>query len=169
MKHFGTRLPFWLRVHAYVFFLDIKIIQMLSLQIAQSTGTTRLQTDRMGFAVLVQSIDLSPAESWTPLWEPLRGAGAALLESETVQREITPGSFIVNIDKHKLKFLILKERRNIDNRNIPMKSCGAVRKTNCKVSCPKKFIRRSNQCAPCHFRGCFRIKNIVLVFFPVLS
>lgn len=80
MKHFGTQFPFWLRVHAYAlwFFLDIKIIQMLFLHTAQTTGTTRLQTDRVSLAVLVQNIDLSPAVSWAPLWEPLRGAGKAL-------------------------------------------------------------------------------------------
>lgn len=74
MKHFGTLFPFWLTVQAYAlwFFLDIKIMQMLFLGIAEPTGTTRLQTDRVGLAALGQSIDLSPAVSWIPcgnLWE----------------------------------------------------------------------------------------------------
>lgn len=74
MKHFGTLFPFWLTVQAYAlwFFLDVKIMQMLFLGIAEPTGTTRLQTDRVGLAALGQSIDLSPAVSWIPcgnLWE----------------------------------------------------------------------------------------------------
>lgn len=42
MKHFGTLFPFWLTVQAYAlwFFLDVKIMQMLFLGIAEPTGTT---------------------------------------------------------------------------------------------------------------------------------
>lgn len=65
VKHFGTRLPFWLRVHVYTlwFFLDIKIISMVSVGIAQKPPDCRLT----GWALLCWC----EALTWALLWAEL--------------------------------------------------------------------------------------------------
>lgn len=56
-------------------FPDVQIMQILSLGITLTTGTTKLQTARLDLATLVQGSDLNPAASWASLRQPPMGAG----------------------------------------------------------------------------------------------